>query len=374
MCSITGRVQVMEVISRLRAGWLELLIGGLFTVVAIVNASTVTWAITLTNLLAFAAVVVTLRWLRVGVAMAIVVTLLVPFLDPHFVGLSLYVCLLPALTAIRRDRLSLAVVLTVINFGVGVWAQVWSLEPGEQSAQLGMAILGWVVIQMLAWGAGLAIRSADRAAAARVEARFQAEQATLASELHDSVCKDLTLLLREVDLARDKGGADLEDLELIAMRARSANQALREATRLLASDAMVESTEPITIKAALGVGVRTLKRAGFTVEHVQQGPTEVPPDLDLVAGRILAEALHNACKHGSPREQCLIVIEQTSQALDIAVINAVDPTGEQRHETGLGIPGMQARADAAGGRVQVRRVRESWVCEVSLPLTSPAPR
>lgn len=359
----------MKVVSRVRAGWLELLIGGLFTVLALVSAPRLGWAITLTELLAFASVMVALRWLRFGIAMAIVVTLLVPFLDPHFYGLSLYVCLLPALTAIRRDRFSLAIVLSVISFGVGIWAQLWSLDPQEQVGELGMAIFGWVIVQLLVWGAGLAIRSADRAAAARVESRFRAQQAELAAELHDSVCKDLALLSRYADLALEKGGADIEDLERIAARAKIANQALREATRLLASDGVVASMEPITIKAALAAGARELRKAGFTVEDVQQGPIEFPSELDLVAGRILAEALHNVGRYGSTREPCLIVIEQTPETLDIAVINATDGREGQWQDAGLGIPGMQARAAVVGGKVQSRRVRDSWVCEASLPLT-----
>ncbi|HMR49690.1 MAG TPA: hypothetical protein PKE40_10365 [Arachnia sp.] len=362
----------MKVVSRMRAGGLELLIGGLFTVVALVNVRRVAWEVTATELLAFVAVVIALRWLRFGVAMAILVTLLVPFLDPGFYGLSLYVCLLPALTAIRRDRFSLAIVLSVISFGVGVWAQIWSLDAGARPEQLGMAILGWTVVQLIVWASGLAIRSADRAAAERVEARFRAQQAALAAELHNSVCKDLALLSRDADLALEKGSAERDDLERIASRAKIANQALREATRLLASDGVVASAEPITIREALAAGARELRRAGFRVEDVQQGPLEFPPDLDLVAGRILAEALHNVRKHGSTRGPCLVVIEQTPESLDVAVINATDGREGQWRDAGLGLPGMQARAAAVGGTVNARRTKDSWVCEASLPLRTAA--
>lgn len=350
----------------IQAGWLEATVGLVLAIISLASAHRFPWPSTAMDLLAVAAILVSLRWLRIGVGMAILVAVLVPFVDPEFSGLSLYLCMIPCITAIRRDEFPLAVVITIAGVAVGVWASLRPFEPEVVTGGLGIVLVSWLGLAAIVWGGGLAIRYASRAAADRVESRFHAQQTALAAELHGSVSRDLSRLARQADAVRESGVADPEALQEIADRARSAEQALRQATWALAEGLKSSSASEMNPSQALAHGVRELKRAGFSVEAIEQGHGELRSDVAAVAARIIAEALHNVRSHGGTEAPCTVVVEQTGEAWELTVINALR---ERSGDTGVGVglSAAKARAAAVGGRLDSRPVKESWVCEAWLP-------
>src|SRR5690606_21990997 len=127
---------------QLRGGWVEIVVAILITALSLQAGFTgrIPWASVGLDLAALAAVLVTLRWLRVGIGLSLVVTVLVLTLDPVALGLSSYLCMLPALTAIRRDKIPLAVIVTAINVGAG-W--ITSFRLAGQDADAFSIVLSW---------------------------------------------------------------------------------------------------------------------------------------------------------------------------------------------------------------------------------------
>ncbi len=96
----------------------------------------------------------------------------------------------------------------------------------------------------------------------------------------------------------------------------------------------------------------------------------MPPELEVVAFRVLQEMLTNAIKHGR-RDQPVLVERHWDGDLRVEVQNSVGPddAGPTLDETqpirgvpapssadgGQGLDGMRRRLEAVGGRLDVRR-------------------
>jgi signal transduction histidine kinase len=99
-------------------------------------------------------------------------------------------------------------------------------------------------------------------------------------------------------------------------------------------------------------------------------PQPMPPDLEVVAFRVLQEMLTNAIKHGR-RDQPVLVERHWDGDLRVEVQNAVGPDASapaldetqpirgvpapSPSEGGQGLDGMRRRLEAVGGRLDVRR-------------------
>src|SRR5690606_10779200 len=121
---------------------------------------------------------------------------------------------------------------------------------------------------------------------------YRREQLELALELHDSVCRDLSMLVMQADSVTASGTASPEQLEDLAERARSANHAVREVARLLGGATRTTAPE-IRLEPALKSGTHELRSLGFTVRTTAELVGDLPAPVDEAAGRILQEALHN---------------------------------------------------------------------------------
>jgi signal transduction histidine kinase len=85
-------------------------------------------------------------------------------------------------------------------------------------------------------------------------------------------------------------------------------------------------------------------------------PQPMPPELDVVAYRVLQEMLTNALKHGR-RDDPVFVERHWEGELRIEVRNVVEP-GDAESEPGQGLEGMRRRLESVGGRLDVRRREE----------------
>lgn len=251
----------------------------------------------------------------------------------------------------------------------------------DQAARFGtyswavLAGLVGVVVFGMPWLAGLALRFRDRAReskssqvaaeadAARAEvaaeqsreiARLREDQARLARDVHDVVGHSLAVILAQAESAQYLRDADTEKLkqtmENIATSARSSLQDVR----VVLTPGAKEPARPGSLEAL----VAGVNESGHEVVSTEVGTAQpLPPELEVVAYRVLQEMLTNAIKHGR-RDEPVFVERHWEGELRIEVRNVIAPDSVQS-EPGQGVEGMRRRLESAGGRLDVRRREEA---------------
>lgn len=245
-----------------------------------------------------------------------------------------------------------------------------------------LADLSWVVLIGLAgiallgvpWLAGLAMRFRDRAAESKASqaiaeegaaraalaaeqsreiAELREGQARLARDVHDVVGHSLAVILAQAESAQFLEDADTQKLkqtmENIATSARSSLQDVRQ----VLSPSPADAVQPGSLDALVN-GVR---ESGHEVVSSEVGTRQpLPPELDVVAYRVLQEMLTNAIKHGR-RDEPVYVERHWEGELRIEVRNVIE-TATPAAGSGQGVDGMRRRLEAVGGRLDVRRREE----------------
>lgn len=230
------------------------------------------------------------------------------------------------------------------------------------AALLGMAVLG------VPWLAGLSLRFSDRARRSRASqeaaeaerdqaeeiARLREGQTQLARDVHDVVGHSLAVILAQAESAQYLDDADTARLkQTMANIATSARSSLDDVRQVLASTSgqATPRSEPVDLDR-LVEGVRA---SGHEVRATEVGPPQpLPPELEVVAYRVLQEMLTNAIKHGR-RDRPVVVERHWDGELRIEVQNEVPVQVAASTESGQGLDGMRRRLEAVGGRLDVRR-------------------
>ncbi len=234
---------------------------------------------------------------------------------------------------------------------------------------------------MAPWLLGLALRFSARSDASRASqvaaeaerdqaaeiARLREEQARLARDVHDVVGHSLAVILAQAESAQYLDDTDPAALKQtmtnIAVTARGSLDDVRSVLATTQGGPVAPTAQP-DLESLLD-GVRA---SGHTVESTVVGtPQPMPPELEVVAFRVLQEMLTNAIKHGR-RDQPVHVERHWDSDLRIEVQNAVPPDERPLDETqpisgvpvpseqiGQGLDGMRRRLEAVGGRLDVRR-------------------
>jgi signal transduction histidine kinase len=243
-------------------------------------------------------------------------------------------------------------------------------QPG--AAVIGAALLG------VPWMAGMVLRvtararttadlasvdvaraEADRAQARQV-ARLREDQARLARDVHDVVGHSLAVIL-----AQAESGQYLSDGDPTALKATLANIATSARTSLQSVRHVLSATQEGTAATtpSLDSLVEGLRTSGHEVASTQSGtPRPMPPELELVAFRVLQEMVTNAMKHG--RRDRSITVERRwpegewEATLKISVSNvaaAGSAVEAPQWTAGQGLTGMRQRLESVGGRLDVDR-------------------
>ena len=242
------------------------------------------------------------------------------------------------------------------------WSDQWQLT----AALLGMSVLG------VPWLAGLALRFSSRAQQSRSSqqaaeaerdqaeeiARLREQQAQLARDVHDVVGHSLAVILAQAESAQFLDETDTSGLKRTMENiATSARTSLDDVRQVLTSTS--GAAQP-TRHADLDSLVEGVRASGHEVRSTEVGtPQPMPPELEVVAFRVLQEMLTNAIKHGR-RDQPVRVERHWEGDLRIEVENAVDHASEETQPLqvvpgGHGVDGMRRRLEAVGGRLDVRR-------------------
>jgi signal transduction histidine kinase len=251
---------------------------------------------------------------------------------------------------------------------------------GGNSWRLSAGLLGTGLL-MAPWLLGLALRFSERSDASRASqvaaeaardqaeeiARLREEQARLARDVHDVVGHSLAVILAQAESAQFLDDADTEGLKrTMANIATSARTSLEDVRTVLTPTTRAGGST-ITRQHDLEDLLAGVRASGHVVESTVVGtPQPLPPELEVVAYRVLQEMLTNAIKHGR-RDQPVLVERHWDGDLRIEVQNAVPADDQPLDETqpingvalpppvGQGVDGMRRRLEAVGGRLDVRR-------------------
>jgi signal transduction histidine kinase len=278
-----------------------------------------------------------------------------------------------------------------------------------------VVITGAIVLLLLPWLLGFALRMRDRAvelqnagAAAerdRAEAEDQraqaqqlaearAEQTRLARDVHDVVGHSLAVILAQAQSGDYLSDDDPERLRQ-AMRniADSARASLQDVRRILAAtsgdprDAGAAARDADPQSADLDRLFDDVRTAGLDIRETVTGTARpLPPDLATAVYRVAQEMLTNTIKHGASdrsvhvrrdwTDGLTVEVSNISRAdgPDRTVSNDTDrePSGERSAMPGApggqGLDGMRQRLAAAGGTLTVSRDQQVFTARAWLPV------
>ncbi len=203
------------------------------------------------------------------------------------------------------------------------------------------------------------------------------ERAHIARELHDVIAHSVSIVVVQTAAVRRRLQRDRPDeatqLEAIEQTAR---QAMREMRRLLGVLLAQDSSIGLAPQPGLDdltALVTQMREAGLPVEFRVEGqPTPLPAGLDLVAYRVVQEALVNVLKHASGAS-ATVVTSYADEDLSLCVTNtanghrpaAADPGGH-------GLIGMRERVHLYGGSVSAgAEPGGGFAVRARLPLGTP---
>ena len=234
----------------------------------------------------------------------------------------------------------------------------------------------WAFFFVAPFGAGYAIGSrgaltrelrgdADRLAREQRERALRAaaeERTRIARQLHDVVAHSVSVMVVQTQAARRVAGADRE-------AARTALRSVESCGR----DALVDMRRMIGVLrrgdielaapglAQLDTLAARARASGLPVElRIEGEPRQLPPAVDLVAFRVVQEALTNALKHAGPaRATVLVAYTAGAVELEISDTGHGPPSDSARAEAaiGHGLIGMRERLALYGGELHTGRRR-----------------
>jgi signal transduction histidine kinase len=238
---------------------------------------------------------------------------------------------------------------------------------------------------------------AEHAAATR--RALDEERALIASELHDVVTHNVSVMIVQAGAARQVLTADPAEATaaLLAVEAsgRAAMTELRHLLGLLSpvvtGDGSATGPAPGGAEAGQdlspqpGLGqlqplIDRLTAAGLPVElQVGGAPRALPPGLDLAAYRVVQEALTNVLKHaGKPSTTVWLDYREAELVVEVAdtgrPIPAAGPASSAVPGSGRGLLGLRERTALYGGELDAGpRLGGGWLVRARLPV-DPAAR
>ena len=235
---------------------------------------------------------------------------------------------------------------------------------GTNGWRVSAALLGSALL-MAPWLLGLALRFSERSetsrrsqVAAEAErdqaeeiARLREDQARLARDVHDVVGHSLAVILAQAESAQYLDDADTTALKQTMDQHRhvGAHLARRRAQRARL-DAGHRPLPPRASLTSTACSTACGRAATWSSRRVVGAPQPMPPELEVVAFRVLQEMLTNAIKHGR-RDRPVLVERHWEGELRIEVQNADPrPVRGRGDPAARGDPADHEHADAADSR------------------------
>ena len=287
-------------------------------------------------------------------------------------------------------RRALAATGTVLAAALAV-AAIETATRGGSWSQFGvtavLAIPAWLIIPA---AIGVAIRARREATtqvrSAQARRAVSEERLRLAQEVHDVAGHGFAVIAMQAGVA-------LRVLDRDPAAARTALAGIRSASRDALADLRAEvealqtgvevTRRPRSGLADLPALVERMRAAGLPV--TLEGPPstlELSPAVELVAYRIVQEALTNVLRHAGPQASAWITLQVADQSLRISVRDDGQPVrtgldggrdrtdgtmGSRRH----GIDGMRDRAESVGGTLRAGPAESGgFLVVASLPFST----
>jgi signal transduction histidine kinase len=251
-----------------------------------------------------------------------------------------------------------------------------------------IAIVGAVVY------AGDRIRRLQSEHEAATRRALRLERTRIASELHDVVTHNVSVMIVQAGAARQvlSESPDEARAALLAVEAsgRAAMTELRHLLGLLSPAATprtsgeadgalpVEDLQPQPGLEQLQPLIDRVTAAGLPVElQASGGLHDLPPGLDLAAFRVVQEALTNVIKHaGQARTNVRLDLSETELVVDVADTGGPAPAGRQipapttvPSGAGRGLIGLRERIAIYGGELDAApRPGGGWRVRARFPL------
>ena len=202
------------------------------------------------------------------------------------------------------------------------------------------------------------------ARAQTAEAR-ETERKALHRDLHDGLGPTLTSAALHVDAGRNLAASDPARADLVLAQARDAvGEALAEVRRV------VYGLRPVALDGhglAGALREQATREAGLPVDLTVADLPELSPAVELVAYRVVVEAIANANRH-STGSRIDVALSENEGALQITVRD--DGTPQASYRPGIGIHSLIDRCEELGGTVAVGPDASGWTVAARLPLRS----
>lgn len=211
------------------------------------------------------------------------------------------------------------------------------------------------VLQSLANQAGVAIQNAKLYEQARQFAVLE-ERQRLARELHDSVTQEIYGVTMFAEAARRllAQGNQAQAADHLRELQASAQEALAE-MRLLIYELRPPVLDQVGLQGALQARLEAVEgRSGLDTQFTAEGQAELEREIQENLYGIAREALNNSLKHAHASSLSVnLLMSETAVHLEISDDGVgFDPDGDYQ-EGGLGVRGMQERAEQIGGNLSI---------------------
>jgi signal transduction histidine kinase len=273
----------------------------------------------------------------------------------------------------RYWRMALLTVSTAAIIVTAAFANTTPPVPARFTAFLILLPTVAVAIVMRTWrqragDSAERLRQAEAEHEAETRRAVEAERGRIASELHDVVTHNVSVMVVQAGAARRVLGSSpgqaretqtaIEALLAVEASGRTAMGELRHLLGLLAPSGEAPDGDDAALVPQPDVGqVRSLvdrvRAAGLPVELTITGARALPPGVDLAAYRVVQEALTNVIKHAS-QARTVVRIEYRPRELLIDVANdgrPADPAAAgAAAAAGSGSGPARSQPSGAGGR------------------------
>jgi signal transduction histidine kinase len=329
-------------------------------------------------------------WLAIAVA---IVMLRRPYVPPVALGTAVFAAY-SAVTHSRYRNLAIAIVAVVTIAVAGTLGPDLPRFPGRLTAIFAIlpaAAAGLGIRQLRRRLADSTVRLRRAAADAEAATRraLAAERARIASELHDVVTHNVSVMIVQAGAARKimaSSPADAEDA-LLAVES-TGREAMTELRNLLglfspagtgdlaASAAPAVGPPPGGASAALrpqpGLGelqalIGRVSAAGLPVQlHASGQPRPLSPGADLAAYRVVQEGLTNVLRHAGPAAASVRV--EWGEKIVITVSDDGGGSGSGDGTPGRGLLGLRERLALYGGELAAGpRPSGGWQVRAVIP-------
>jgi signal transduction histidine kinase len=275
--------------------------------------------------------------------------------------------------------------VVVLSITPVVLALIDGADPGELTTLIGSAVLTAAFsVAFGVWVFRIIAQSYDRAsliselsqtraelARANRRAGVLAERQRLSGEIHDTVAQGFTsiiMLLQAADADVERQPAAARGH--LALALETARHNLAEARALVAALAPA-GLEPGALDAALRRLAATADGHPGAAARFEVRGTAVPlpRPAEVMLLRVAQEALANARKHARAG-QVIVCLRYGEGQVSLDVTDDGSGFDPGQAAGGYGLPGMRARAEEAGGRLQVR---SSPGCGTTVSVAVPVP-